>query len=271
MKMRLKNHPILSKGVASQQLPHALLFVGGTLSDKLTSVIAWTQLLLCEKHQGCQHCAPCQWVSNRTHPDLRCFPEEKNTTIKIDDVREVIYHLNQSSHQGKYKIVILAPAEAMPVAAMQALLKVLEEPAPNSLLLLLSQYPSLLLPTIRSRCQRIVLFKKEHTSILAKPSSQLSETLQALHTRQLSPFQAAEQWQKMGLNELLEELYLYQVRCVLNHVSKSQNYGKNITKMFAWYDLINKARSQLLHKCNPNSVILLEHLFYEWAALHDAS
>ena len=263
MKMSVRNHPILNKWLTSKQMPHALLLVGGLLSTKLTYAFELAQWLLCEREGACQHCAACQWVMQRAHPDMLWFPCEDEASIKIDDIRAAISHLNQSTHQGKYKIVMLAPAEAMPHAAMNSLLKILEEPPANSLLLLLSQFPSLLSPTIRSRCQRVV-FSAENVGDEVM-NIKLSQTLQALSDKKLTPFQAAEQWQKVALNEVLQGLYFCSVKIINNGVIRSG------AKIFSWFDLINKARSQLLHKLNPNHLMVLENIFYQWNCIHDAS
>jgi DNA polymerase III subunit delta' len=89
-----------------------------------------------------------------THPDLlRILPDEPGKAIKVDQVRELTESLSKTAQQGGYKVVILEPAEAMNGNAANALLKSLEEPAANTLLILMTHSPSGVLPTIRSRCQ----------------------------------------------------------------------------------------------------------------------
>jgi DNA polymerase III delta' subunit len=262
--MSVKKHPILNKWLTAAQLPHALLFAGGLLTTKYSTALELAQWLLCEQGKACQECTACKWVAKLAHPDMLCFPNDDESSIKIDDVRAAIEHLNQSAHQGKYKIVILSPAEAMPLAAMNALLKILEEPPTQSLLILLSQYPSLLLPTIRSRCQRVV-FPNE-TNVDDTLTIKLTQTLNAIIDKKLTPFAAAEQWQKSALSEVLQGLYFCCVTFIKNHVSDLAQ-----SRLFAWYDQINDARSQILHKLNPNQTIVLEHIFYQWMSLHDVS
>ena len=74
-------------------------------------------------------------------------------SIKVDQVRALIEDLSKTAQQGGYKVVVLEPAEAMNTNAANALLKSLEEPAANTLLVLVCHTPSAVLPTIRSRCQ----------------------------------------------------------------------------------------------------------------------
>jgi len=92
------------------------------------------------------------------HPDLHwLYPEEDKETISVEQVRDLIDSFALTSHRGRGKVVIVEPAEALTAAAANALLKTLEEPSPNSYLLLLSHQPGRLVATIRSRCQHLKL------------------------------------------------------------------------------------------------------------------
>ena len=89
------------------------------------------------------------------HPDLlRVSPEEGKRQIRIDPIRDVNRFVSQTAQQGGYRVIVISPAEAMNVAAANALLKSLEEPGDKTLFILLSDVPSRTLPTIRSRCQQ---------------------------------------------------------------------------------------------------------------------
>lgn len=96
------------------------------------------------------------------HPDLHwVFPEEGKRTIGIDQIRALGHHLALKSLSGGAKVVIIEPAEAMTLAAANALLKTLEEPSEDTYLLLVSHQPGRLPVTIRSRCQVLVLSRPE--------------------------------------------------------------------------------------------------------------
>jgi hypothetical protein len=230
------------------------MMAGGSLEKQFTYVFELAQSLLCETQSACQQCRACQWVHHKTHPDLHYFISEEKTSIKVDDIRSITHLLAQSSHQGSYKMVVIAPAEAMSVSAQNALLKILEEPPPHSLLILLTQYYGLLLPTVRSRCQRVILPAEEMTEL--KMVSSLWDTLQELRLKKLTPFQACEQWQKVELRKVLEAMFFI----VLKH-PKAQ--------VFLWHDEVNKIRTQVLYKLNPNPLMTLEYLFYQWVSLYD--
>jgi DNA polymerase III subunit delta' len=144
------------------RLPHALLLTGpaGTGKQQLAGVFA--RSLLCEQPQAggipCGQCHGCTLYAAASHPDLHILePAEDSRVIKIDQVRELIESLSMSSHYGRAKVVIVAPADSMNVAASNALLKTLEEPPGDTVLLLVSARPSFLPATIRSRCQLLRL------------------------------------------------------------------------------------------------------------------
>ena len=138
------------------RLPHALLLAGPPGIGKMRFAEALSYSLLCDQsgqETACGDCKQCQLCLSG-HPDLKIIePEEGARQIKVDQIRAVIHFLSQTSHAGGYKIVLLKPAETMNINAANAVLKSLEEPTENSLLILVSDMPGSLMPTIRSRCQ----------------------------------------------------------------------------------------------------------------------
>lgn len=151
----------LNQQIVANKLPHALMFAGPKGIGKRHLAESLAQLLLCLapiEGTPCGKCRGCQLNSVQNHPDLiRVEPEEGSKGIKVDQVRALIDDLGKTSQQGGYKVVVLEPAEAMNTNSANALLKSLEEPAANTLLILLSHSSSAVLPTIRSRCQMRLL------------------------------------------------------------------------------------------------------------------
>ncbi len=140
---------------ASQKLAHAYLFGGQQGLGKLVLAKHFSHYLLCkstQNNQPCGECRECQLLASGTHPDLKLIQPEDSSEIKIQQVRDSIHFISQTSQRGGYKIIIIAPAEALNVNSANALLKVLEEPSNNTLLILVSHQPALLMATIRSRC-----------------------------------------------------------------------------------------------------------------------
>lgn len=142
---------------AMNRLPHAILLGGLKGVGKKRFAKAVAHSLLCEERRSsgpCGHCQACDLNQAGTHPDLKEIePEQAGKQIKVDQVRGVLDFIGQTSQQGGDKVTIVSPAEAMNINAANALLKCLEEPTPNTLILLVSDSPGNLLPTIKSRCQ----------------------------------------------------------------------------------------------------------------------
>jgi DNA polymerase-3 subunit delta' len=151
----------LSQQIAAKKLPHAIMFTGPKGIGKRHLAESLAQLLLCItpiEGTPCGKCRSCMLNKVGNHPDFIVLePEEGSKGIKVDQVRALIDDLGKTAQQGGYKVVILEPAEGMNANAANALLKSLEEPAANTLLILVCHAASAVLPTIRSRCQMRML------------------------------------------------------------------------------------------------------------------
>lgn len=172
---RQKN--ILRRALENRRIAHAYLFEGPDGIGKRLVALALARALLCQSGQGCGDCGPCRKVDHNNHPDIHLLDAD-GATIKIDQVRALQKELSLRPLEGRYKICLIDGAEQFNPAAANALLKTLEEPQPNTLIILLSSQPEALLSTIRSRCQRLPfqrLPKLRLTEILAD-RLELSET-----------------------------------------------------------------------------------------------
>jgi DNA polymerase III subunit delta' len=145
----------------TNRLSHALLLQGPDGVGK-ASLASWlAAAVLCERSNGgeldaCGQCTSCALIHARSHPDLLWVaPEEDKQQISIDQMRAAADRLTRTSYRQGYKVVVVDPAHQMTPAAANAILKTLEEPQPRSLLVLATSQPSLLLPTVRSRCQKV--------------------------------------------------------------------------------------------------------------------
>lgn len=142
-------------------MPHALLFAGGQGFGKSQLANRLAHTLLCQSPSDngvpCGNCQACDLLSAGTHPDLKILePEEEGKTIPAATVRAVADFFALKGQYGGRQIVIINPAEAMNVFGANGLLKTLEEPTADALIILVTSQASLLLPTIRSRCQHVV-------------------------------------------------------------------------------------------------------------------
>jgi len=151
---------IVTDMIEYDRLPHALLLSGPTGMGKGQFARALYGALLCRQPgnalTACGECRSCELIRAGTHPDvLGIEPEEEGRQIRVDQIRELIAFINLKSHFEKYKIAIIRPADSMNRSAANTLLKTLEEPPGDSLLLLLTHRPDHLPVTIRSRCQKL--------------------------------------------------------------------------------------------------------------------
>ncbi len=175
--------PLLKQ--ALQQRAHALLLQGPQGVGQFELALALAQAWLCEGAAGtspCGVCASCRLVQSRSHPDLLVLlPESLQETlgwgaasgdeaaaekaskakpskeIKVDAVRAAVTFAQTTSARGRGKAVLLHPAERMNHVSANTLLKTLEEPPSAARFILSCAAPDSLLPTIRSRCQAVVL------------------------------------------------------------------------------------------------------------------
>ena len=143
------------------RLSHALLFGGPTGVGKQRLARALIEALLCEQPSGglaCGQCRGCHLAVAGSHPDLFVLePQEAGKAIPVDRVRELVDFASRTAQFGGVRLALLQPAEAMLPAAQNALLKTLEEPGPDMILVLVSHRPASLLATIRSRCRQHAL------------------------------------------------------------------------------------------------------------------
>ncbi|MEE8574689.1 MAG: DNA polymerase III subunit delta' [Thermodesulfobacteriota bacterium] len=151
-----KEIDILKKAAASGRVAHAYLFSGidgigkGLVAEALASALNCTAPV---DGDSCGECESCRSMEGGSHLNLVKVAPEKGY-LKIDQVREV-QRAQRYKVAGGMRVVIIESADAMLVQPQNAFLKTLEEPAPSSVIVLISSRPAMLLPTIHSRCQRI--------------------------------------------------------------------------------------------------------------------
>lgn len=148
----------LRSHIDAQRVPQALLLQGARGLGKADLAARFAQRLLCHgaEEWACGQCPACHLFMAGTHPDYQIVgPEEPGKAIKVDAIRGLIGDLALKPQYGGYRVFVLDPAEQMNLNAANALLKTLEEPAERTVLLLISERPSRLPPTILSRCQKL--------------------------------------------------------------------------------------------------------------------
>jgi DNA polymerase-3 subunit delta' len=146
------------------RLASSYLFAGEEGIGKRAAAVNFAKALNClnplnpQEREGyqdsCDRCPSCLKTDGGTHPDFLAI-EPENGMIKVESIRRLEEMLSFKAFEGRMKTVVVDDAETMNASAANAFLKTLEEPAPGSLIVLVSSRPDWLLPTIRSRCSRV--------------------------------------------------------------------------------------------------------------------
>ncbi len=160
----------LRHALEADRLPHGLIFAGPTGVGKATTARALGAAFLCQQPKGadaCGTCDSCRVLQADNHPDFHTIVKEhiryhdkggksKGITLSIQVIRpELIEPASRKAVMGRGKVFVIEQADLMNDDAQNAMLKTLEEPAGRTLIVLLTDQPGGLLPTIRSRCQLV--------------------------------------------------------------------------------------------------------------------
>jgi DNA polymerase-3 subunit delta' len=144
----------LRRSLKTGRLHHAYLLLGPEGVGKKTVALSLAKAIHCSETQDdfCGYCDPCMRIISGNHPDVRIIePLPGKKEISIQQVREVEKELSYRSFSGGRKIAIIDPATLLNAPAQNALLKTLEEPPQDSLLVLIAVNAGPLLPTVGSR------------------------------------------------------------------------------------------------------------------------
>lgn len=151
---------LLGAAVSRGSLPPSLIFAGPDGIGKRRTAIALAQLLNCPSpvdagRDACGVCASCTRIARLVHADVLLIEPGETGAIKVDAVRQAIERTAYRPFEGRRRMVIIDQADGLLVEAQNALLKTLEEPPAASTFVLVTARPDVLLPTVRSRCQRL--------------------------------------------------------------------------------------------------------------------
>lgn len=240
--------------VASERMPHALLFVGAEGVGRQAAAQLLAMRLNClkppekDRLRPCGQCRACHKIQNGHHPDVhRLAPT--GATIRIQQVRELIQQLSKKAYEGRWQVATIHPAEALPPQAANAILKTLEEPPPATLLILMAQRTSDLLPTVLSRCQqvrfapiateRLVQWLEENRGLspeAARPAAVLAAgSLKRVEQLTDPQFQALQRW-LTGFLATIEEAPPIRLLAMAEWLSnRKETLADMLAIMRSWY------------------------------------
>ncbi len=240
-----------------RRLPHALLMYGNQGLGKADFAVTLANTVLCQQptpdYQACGQCKTCLLLAAGTHPDLyhlkptaASASKSKNPvlSIRIDDIRVLCEKLNQTSQYGGFRVAIIQQAELLTLAAANSLLKTLEEPGENVLMLLVTARTHRLPVTIRSRCQLMrFTMPDEAQSLRWLKDNQASgftdsELQQSLKYAAGSPLSALNYMQEAEHQTLLSEAMTASIsgKSALDYAAELAKFTKvrTLESMMSW-------------------------------------
>lgn len=265
---------IVSRAIGSDRVPHAYLFKGPDGVGKKLFAKGVAAAVNCLDRDGdfaCGFCRSCRKLISGNHPDFSFVQPDKGV-IKIDQVRKVCRELSYPPYESATRIVVLEDIHLMRREAANSLLKTLEEPPENNLLILTAESSCEVLDTISSRCQVVTfwgLSESETAEILAKEELKCSEQELVILAKiaagspgkalAISKTNVLSIWQEV--QTLLVDASSYQdsaIGCWLNCAEKISSLKDDIVHLFALLRLWLHDHLLFLHGANDGASI------YEW-------
>lgn len=284
----------------AQRIPHAILLSGIKGLGKRVFADNLVASLLClqqtEQFEACGKCHSCHLLAAGSHSDHTLItPEEAGKQIKVDQIRQLKASQTLMPKVSNAKTVLITHADQMNLSAYNSLLKLLEEPQPNSVLILISENSQQLPITIKSRCQNIAMAVPDHEQALLWLQEQESQhdskawqallklsqgaPLQALAIQeqglaqtqiiskdigllmkgQANPVQMAASWQQFDLKSVMYQLQsLMQAKIESLLLAENNVSGLLIKQYWAISDCIIATIKLISSQNNLNKILLIE-------------
>jgi DNA polymerase-3 subunit delta' len=149
----------LRAALEKERVAHAYIFTGPSgVGRKLTANV-FARSLNCENSTGadsCDKCASCRLIAEGKHPDVQTImPTKRSSTITVDQIVALLPFAHMRPLRGRHKVFILCDADRLGIGPANKMLKILEEPPPQTAFVLITEKIENVLPTVASRCQPI--------------------------------------------------------------------------------------------------------------------
>ena len=149
---------MLQKAMALSRVGHSYVFSGLDAIGKKTLALAFTQAMICQKpsslNDACGNCPSCRKMASGNHPDIHTL-EPQGQFIRIETIRNIQQQMTYKPLEGQKRLFIIDDADKMNEQAANALLKTLEEPSRDNIMILVTARPYWLPQTILSRCRHV--------------------------------------------------------------------------------------------------------------------
>jgi len=147
---------ILQKEIASLSLAGTYLFIGPAGVGKTFTALNFAKALNCKRESidSCDKCSSCLKIDHLNHPDVQIIKPEKDS-LKIEQIRNLKREAAYKLYEGKKRVWIIEEANKFTLEAANSALKIIEEPPPDTIFILISETKREILPTILSRCEII--------------------------------------------------------------------------------------------------------------------
>jgi DNA polymerase III delta prime subunit len=158
------------------ELHHAVILHGPVAQPLRNLAVRIAKTLNCLNETTGDACTSCERIDRRIHPDVHFIEvggEKK--MISIEQIRDIVSGATLRPYEGRNKVFIVDPADALSISGSNSLLKTLEEPSRNTTFILLTRSPDLLLPTIRSRAQPIYVAETVRTLAGPREATRIRE------------------------------------------------------------------------------------------------
>lgn len=260
----------------ADRLPHGMLLLGNQGLGKADFSVAMANAVLCQSplddHQACGRCKSCLLLEAETHPDFhhlvpKAPPKSKSKnpvmSIRIEDIRDLCSTLHQTSLYGGYRVAVIEQAEYLTLSAANSLLKTLEEPGQNVLILLTTSRSNRLPVTIRSRCQQLRFSTPDEDLALdwlktnQQSGASIDQLKQALKFSDGSPLSAINRLTEAEHQQILSEAMTANIsgKNSLDYAAKLATFAKiqTLEGMMSWVSDLSR-----LLACGPEIAITNE-------------